>query len=68
MFAEIYNYDTQLRYEGREEGLEEGREEGLELSVRIISELRENVPIPKIVEKYSVTVRQIEKLKEAFAV
>ena len=64
MFAETYSYDNQLRYEGREEG----KEEGLEISIQIVNELRENIPLLKIMEKYDVTVQQIEKLKEAFAV
>ena len=64
VFKEMYCYDDQLKYEGREEG----REEGLALSTQIYGELKENVPIPTIAEKYGVTIRQIEKMKEVFAV
>ena len=56
MFAETYCYDAQLKYEGREEGLE--------LSAKIYSALKENIPIPTIAERFGVTVQQIEKLKE----
>ena len=60
MFAETYCYDDQLKYEGREEG----REEGLELGAQIFNELKKDVPIHIIAERYGVTIRQIEKLKE----
>jgi hypothetical protein len=59
VFAETYCYDDQLK--------DEGREEGLELSTTIFNELRKNVPIPTIAKKYGVTIGQVEKMKEAFA-
>ena len=60
VFAETYRYDDQLR--------EEGREEGFELSAQIFGELRKNIPLTTIAERYGITLQRIEKLKEAFAV
>ena len=72
MFAETYCYDDQLRDEGREEGRDEGRvegrAEGMEVSAIIFNALKNNIPIPAIVEKYGVTIQQITKVKELFAV
>ena len=52
MFAETYCYDDQLR------------EEGFELAADIFGELRENVPISQIAEKYGVAIQKIETLKK----
>ena len=60
VFKETYRYDDQLR--------DEGREEGLDLSTQIFNELRKNVPLTTIAEKYGITVQRVEKLQEAFAV
>ncbi|MCL2264306.1 MAG: hypothetical protein FWC08_13915 [Defluviitaleaceae bacterium] len=56
MFAETYCYDDQLR------------EEGMEISAAIFNALKENLPIPAIAEKYGVSIQQVTKVKELFAV
>jgi len=64
MFRETYTYDDQLR----EEGMEEGMEKGVELTLRVLNELRNNTPVQTIVEKYGVSIQQIEKMREAVLV
>jgi len=68
VFRETYCYDDQLREEGMEKGTEKEMEKGMELSTLIFSALRENVPLPAIAKKHGITVQQVEKMREAFAI
>jgi hypothetical protein len=64
MFVKTYCYDEVLKEDAREEGFEMG----IELAPLIYKALLQKISIPTIAKEHGITVRQVEQVKEAFAI
>ena len=66
MNYDLFSYDNQLRWEGREEGRKEGRKEGKKEASRNVAKklLEAGIPVETITACTELTLKEVTKIRK----